>query len=261
MDPRPTGRAGNMRPFKYGINPHEEAWHQLDFEGTVIGGMLSLNAYFDIDVGYRVAGRDPGRLVYAKHGLPLFSVDTTAPGWESVLDRCFALNRNRDFGCFTYSGELTLDLLTRLQGLRHHTVSAPTAGQEALKLLADSSVQERNRGVVAAIGISPMKADRTYSIQSGEAFISCTRTFEDADGPEGILRRMVNCGRTLTAAVLAGPHALYANSGFTDPLQLLAVSLAPFEGQAGRELVVATDACFSVKDPTSLVTRAGVSEL
>lgn len=250
-----------MTPFKYGMNPHENARHRFASDGVVCGGSLSLNAYFDLDVGYRVAGDDPGRLVYAKHGLPLFSVDTTAPDWEAALDRCFELNRDRDFGGFTYSGVLTPELVARLQGLRHHTISSPAAAPEALALLADGPVQDRNRGVTAAIGISPLPAARTYTIQAGEASVSFNRGYDDPGGAEGILRRMVNCGRTLTAAVHSGPHVLYANSGFTDPLQLLAVSLAPFTDEAGPDLVVATDACFSVKDPTPFVTRANVSEL
>lgn len=252
-----------MGAFKYGLNPHEAGTYDVlpDLGLVPAGRPISLNAYLDIHTAAQAANGRRDILVYSKHALPLFSVDTAKPDWRNAFTRMIAINAGRDFGGFVFTGRLTEEIVTAIDAFRFHTLSAPAADPGAIKLIESETMQQRHRGIVLAIGdIAPATEIRSTSTSSGHA-LQFTTELPVEQTADGTIERIMRLSRTLCAGIFENGNLLYNNSGFVDPLELVAFTLRPFEGADNSGLALATDACFGVKNPLPILAAAGIRTL
>ncbi len=250
-----------MTMFKYGQNPQDIVLQaKIPSLDLLPAGALSLNAYLDINCGYAMAGTRTGQLVYCKHAAPVFALKLGGSDWTTRLERYIALNAERDFGTFVYNGQMTVDILDAIAGLRFHTLAATSATDQAIAVLDDPGFQARNRGVLFALG--DFDADPSRIIRLASAHHQIEYALESPAGDEFacFMERIIRELRTLAAAVFVGEDLARVACGYFDPIELVEHTLAPFEG-CDDDLVFASDACFSVKDPSTLLRAANVTTL
>lgn len=250
-----------INSFKYGQNPHEVVIQsdipKLSFYPH---SSISLNTYLDINCGYVIAGNRIGQLIYCKHAAPLFSSSLASGNNIELLRRAIDFNERRDFGTYVYTSHLTADFLSTISTLRFHTLAAPSATDAAIDMFLDPDFQTRNRGATLVLGEFLADPCRKVRLSSAHQQIEYALTSPAGDDFSEFMERIVRELRTLSAAVFVDGELMSVGCGYFDPLELMDNVLAPFIGRE-LHLTVASDACFSVKDPTELLLRAGVTAL
>lgn len=252
-----------MGAFKYGLNPHEPGNydHLPHFDLTPARNAISLNAYLDIHTAFQAANGRPGRLVYCKHALPVFTIDTNAPDWKAHFARTIAINAGRDFGGFVFTGCLTAEIVGTVDAFRFHTFAAPQVSREAIAMIESEALQKRHRGIMLGVGdIAPVDAIR-FTSSSSEHKLHFSTALPIEQTPDSGIERIVRLSRTLCAGVFEGENLLYNNSGFVDPLELIEYTVRPFKGRDNSGLTLCTDACFGVKNPLPLLKDGGIRTL
>jgi hypothetical protein len=249
--------------FRYGSNPHEGATAEALPEIKLFGrAVLSLNAYLDMQVGSAVASSKEGRLVYVKHALPAFYVDTcNRSDWRERFEFCKRINKGRDFGCFVLNGLLSIEAAQILATFRHHTILCKDITADALAYLQNADVQASNRGLLIASGEIRSFDHMQVTTQTSYHKISLDVSLPTGHDFASDIERVVRLSRTLAVGIFIDEELVYNCCGFLDPIEALEFSLQPFVSGDNKSLTVATDACFGVKDPEALLANSRASTL
>lgn len=247
-----------LTSLSYGINAQDRVQISSLPDMTVTGPPLSMNAYIDIHTGYQLASLKSGWLVYCKHALPMFAIDTEKASWKERLQQVLEVNSEREFGCFVFNGTVNREIFEAIADYRFHTLGAPAITPDVVRRIMDGKFQERNRKVVIATGAIPLETHQRHSSET-----SVHKIVYDVSLPtdETMLQRCVRLCRTLCVCIESKDGDLIlSNSGFVDPIEAIRFSFAMLDAWDFRNLVVGTDACFGVKNPARLLAKHSVSK-
>lgn len=247
--------------LKYGQNPHEKAVvAKLPDLRTVGQGSLSANAYLDLYAGYQVSQAASGHAVYIKHLTPLFTHDLRG-GDAAFCPALLRMNEGREYGCFVYRGVVTVEIARLLLRIPAHTLAAEGFTPEAADFLAEDGIKQANRGIVLVESDIPHVKESKIKLENDIHRLMLDDVKPVADDINGKVHRILKFCRTVATNIYSGDHLVYTVCGEFDVTAGLERALAVASSNGLVDFDVATDACFGVKSPVSLLREHRVRKL
>ena len=271
-----TGRS--RAPLRYGENPHQDAWLDIDGSGRGVaagtllqGKELSYNNLLDLDAAYRAAGGPRHRCAIVKHTNPCGLAETGEQ--PEAFRRALTGDPEAAFGGilgFNRPVEEATATAIIESGLFVECVAAPAfdpgarelfASKKNLRLLAVPPGDPAPHRIVHAVGGGTLVQDSDPGPEESEwRTVTRTRVPGSLENELRFAVRVVAVLKSNAICVTRDTTLRGAGAGLASRIDACRLALAK-AGDRARGAVLASDGFFPFDDCARLAAQAGVAAI